>query len=234
MPPPGFAVPPRRRAVIVAGATGLVGRALVALLLAERSIGAVHALVRQPSPALTTASGVQQIVVDYAAGLPALPPVDDAYCCLGTTIKAAGSPDAFRAVDLDAVIAFARAARSAGATRLAVVSALGADPKSSVFYNRVKGEMEGAVTQLGFDSVIIARPSLLLGDRAALGQPARPAEQWAATLTRPLGVLIPKSVRPIEARTVARAMLRAMLRAEPGAWRFESAALQTMGHAEAR
>lgn len=228
MPPPGFAIPPRRRSAVVAGASGLVGRALIELLLAERTIGAVHALVRNPLPALSALSGVSQIVVDYAA-LPALPAVDDAYCCLGTTIKVAGSQAAFRAVDHDAVIAFAQAARAAGATRLGVVSALGANPASGVFYNRVKGEMEAAVVALGFDSVIIARPSLLLGNREALDQPVRSGERIAAMITGPLGGLIPKSVRPIEAVTVARALLRAMLQAERGAWRFESAALQELG-----
>lgn len=233
MPPTGFAIPPRRRGAAVAGATGLIGRALIDALLAERSVGAVHALVRSRSPVLGALAGVQQIVVDYGAELPALPPLDDAYCCLGTTIAAAGSQAAFRAVDHDAVITFARAARSAGATRLAVVSALGADAASSVFYNRVKGEMEAAIVRLGFDSVVIARPSLLLGDRDALGQPTRVGERIAAALTRPFSGLIPKSVRPIDAATVARALLRALQHAEPGAWRFESAALHELGRAAA-
>lgn len=226
---PGFAIPPRRRAALVAGATGLIGRALIERMLAERSVGAVHALVRNPTPALSMLSGVNQVIVDYARGLPELPVADDAFCCLGTTIKVAGSQAAFRAVDDDAVVAFARAARAAGATRFGVVSALGANPKSGVFYNRVKGEMEAAVMALGFDSVIIVRPSLLLGDRAALDQPVRAGERLAARVAGPLGALIPKSVRPIEAGTVARALLRAMLQAEPGAWRFESAALHELG-----
>jgi uncharacterized protein YbjT (DUF2867 family) len=227
----GFAVPARRRSAAVAGATGLVGRALIQLLLADRSVGAVHALVRNPSPALAALSGVQQVVVDYAAGPGALPAIDDAFCCLGTTIKAAGSQAAFRAVDHDAVLAFARAARQAGATRLGVVSALGAHARSGVFYNRVKGEMEAAIANLGFDSVIILRPSLLLGDRHALNQPTRPGERLAAAVTGPLGWLIPKGLRPIEAGTVARALLRAMQQAEPGVWRFDSAALQELGRA---
>ncbi len=225
----GFAIPPRRRAALVAGATGLIGRALVERMLAERSVGAVHALVRSPAPALSMLSGVNQVIVDYARGLPELPAADDAFCCLGTTIKVAGSQAAFRAVDHDAVVAFARAARAAGALRFGVVSALGANPKSGVFYNRVKGEMEADVMALGFDSVIIVRPSLLTGDRAALDQPVRTGERLAALVAGPLGALIPKSVRPIEADTVARALLRAMLQAEPGAWRFESAALHDLG-----
>jgi uncharacterized protein YbjT (DUF2867 family) len=225
----GFAIPPRRRSALVAGATGLVGRALLELLVAERSVGAVTALVRRRVPALSAYPGVAQLTVDFDQW-PALPEADDAYCCLGTTIKAAGSQQAFRAVDFDAVLAYAKAARTAGATRFGVVSALGANPTSSVFYNRVKGEMEAAVAALGFHSVIIVRPSLLLGNRDAIGQPLRPAERWAARLTGPLGALIPLSVRPIEARTVARALLRAMQQGESGVWRFESAALHKLGH----
>jgi len=105
------------------------------------------------------------------------PAVDDVFIALGTTIKVAGSREAFRAVDFDAVVAVARAARAAGATRLGVVSAMGADSRSPVFYNRVKGEMEDAVQGLGFETVVIARPSLLAGDRTALKQAPRPGEK---------------------------------------------------------
>jgi uncharacterized protein YbjT (DUF2867 family) len=138
------------------------------------------------------------------------------YIALGTTIKAAGSEAAFRRVDFEFVLNTARAARAAGATRLAVVSALGADPASRVFYNRVKGEMQAAVTELGYTSVVVAQPSLLLGDRAALGQPERTGEVWAARLLGPLGRVVPKCVRPITARAVAAALLAAMREAQPG------------------
>jgi uncharacterized protein YbjT (DUF2867 family) len=228
MAPTGFAIPPRRRNALVAGATGLVGRALLESLVAERSVGAVTALVRRRVPAFSAYPGVTQLTVDFEQW-PVLPEADDAYCCLGTTIRAAGSQQAFRAVDFDAVLGYAKGARAAGATRFGVVSAMGANPKSSVFYNRVKGEMEAAVATLGFDSVIIVRPSLLLGDRDAIGQPPRPAERWAARLTGPLGGLIPLSIRPIEARTVARALVHAMQRGEAGVWRFDSAALHKLG-----
>jgi len=167
-------------------------------------------------------------VVDFAA-LPALPAADEAYCCLGTTIKQAGSQAAFRAVDFDAVLGFARAALAAGVRRFAVVSALGAGPRSASFYNRVKGEMEAAVATLGFDSVVIARPSLLAGEREALGQPSRAGEQWALRLSAPFAGLIPKSVRPIQARTVARGMLAALGEARPGVCFVESAELQDLG-----
>jgi len=110
---------------------------------------------------------------------------------------------------------------------LAVVSALGADADSRVFYNRVKGEMQTAIAQLGYESVVIAQPSLLLGDRAALGQPARTGEIWAARLIAPLGWIVPKGVRPISARAVASALLTATLDAKPGVRILKSGAMQT-------
>jgi uncharacterized protein YbjT (DUF2867 family) len=167
-------------------------------------------------------------VVDFNA-LPTLPTVDDVYVALGTTIKVAGSQAAFRAVDFDAVVNTARGAREAGAHRLAVVSALGADAKSGVFYNRVKGEMQAAIAQLGYESVLIAQPSLLVGDREALGQPTRAGEVWATRLLRPVMGLVPASVRPIEARTVARALLGATLEGAPGVHTLSSARMQQIG-----
>jgi uncharacterized protein YbjT (DUF2867 family) len=107
-----------------------------------------------------------------------------------------------------------------------VVSALGADAKSRVFYNRVKGEMQVAIAQLGYESVVIAQPSLLLGDRVALGQPARSGEVWAARLLGPLGWIVPKGVRPIPARTVASALLAAILDAKPGVRVLRSGVMQ--------
>ena len=109
---------------------------------------------------------------------------------------------------------------------MAVVSALGADPASRVFYNRVKGEMQDAVTLLGYTSVVIAQPSLLLGDRAALGQPSRIGEVWAARLLGPLGRVLPKGIRPIAARAVAAALLAAMLEAQPGVRVLKSGDMQ--------
>jgi uncharacterized protein YbjT (DUF2867 family) len=130
-------------------------------------------------------------------------------------------------VDFDFVVATARAARAAGAARLAVVSALGADPGSRVFYSRVKGEMETAIMRLGYASVVIARPSLLLGDRVALGQPARSGEAWAARLLGPLGWAVPKRVRPIPARAVAAALVAATLDGKPGVRILESGAMHS-------
>lgn len=221
------------RSAWLAGATGLIGRELLALLLASDRYTKVHVLLRRAVRDLPQDAKLVVHRVDFAA-LPAdLPPADDVYIALGTTIKVAGSQQAFRAVDFDAVVNTARAAHAAGARRLAVVSALGADAKSGIFYNRVKGEMQAAVSALGFESVLFAQPSLLVGNRAALGQPTRAGEVWAGRLLRPVMTLVPASVRPIEARTVARALVRAMGDAQPGVHTLPSARLQQLGRANA-
>lgn len=211
---------------LLAGATGLIGRELARLWTGP---GLLHLLVRRPLEPEDAAPQVPRVhVVDFSA-LPALPQADEAYCCLGTTIKAAGSQAAFRAVDFDAVLAFARAAQRAGVQRFAVVSALGASPRATAFYSRVKGEMEAALAGLGFASLVIVRPSLLAGDRAALGQPARAGERLALALTAPLAPLIPRAWRPIAAVKVARAMQRALAEGRPGVRIVESAELQELG-----
>ncbi len=214
------------RTALLAGATGLVGGALLPMLLAGEHYQQVHVLVRRAAPDMKADARLQLHRVDFARLPTAFPAVDDVYIALGTTIKTAGSEAAFRQVDLEAVLNTARAARAAGATRLAVVSALGADPASRVFYNRVKGEMQAAVTQLGYTLVVIAQPSLLLGDRAALGQPSRTGEVWAARLLGPLGRLLPNGIRPIAASTVAAALLAAMLEAKPGVLLLKSGDMQ--------
>jgi uncharacterized protein YbjT (DUF2867 family) len=212
------------RKALLAGATGLVGSALLPLLCESPRYSEVHVLLRR-SVDLPPHEKARPHVIDFAQ-LPALPAVDDVYVALGTTIKVAGSQEAFRRVDLEYVVSTARAGRAAGATRLAVVSALGADAGSRIFYNRVKGEMQAAVARLGYESVTFAQPSLLLGDRAALGQPARSGEVWAERLFAPIGRLIPKGVRPIRARDVAAALLAATLEGKPGVHVLGSGAMQ--------
>jgi uncharacterized protein YbjT (DUF2867 family) len=110
-----------------------------------------------------------------------------------------------------------------------VISALGANKTSRVFYNRVKGEMEQAIGQMGFRSVVIAQPSLLVGDRRSLGQSRRPGEEWSLRLLLPVARFIPPKWRPIEARTVARALYRAMIESHPGVRVLNSAMLQELG-----
>ena len=195
---------PAGRRVLLAGATGLVGGVLLRHLLADDTVATVHVLARRALQ--IEHPKLQAQVVDFTA-LPTLPPLDEAYLALGTTIKVAGSQAAFRAVDFDANLAVARAALMAGVRRLGLVSAMGADPHARVFYNRVKGELEEAVKGLGFETLVIARPSLLLGDRRPLGQPARPGEHVGSLLAGVLRPLIPAQYRPIKALNVARALL---------------------------
>jgi len=220
----------RPTTALLAGATGLVGRALLARLLGADRRERVIVLARKPLPTTIARDPRLTVLVgDMAALAVESSPIDDAYIALGTTIRVAGSEAAFRAVDLDLVVAIARAARQAGARRLAVVSALGADRRSRVFYNRVKGEMEETVGALGYESVVLARPSLLLGDRESLGQPTRSGEVWAARLLGPLLPLVPAGVRPIAAPVVAAAMVAAVDEAEPGTRVLSSADLQRLG-----
>jgi uncharacterized protein YbjT (DUF2867 family) len=216
------------RTALLAGATGLIGRTLLPMLLAAKQYGSLHVLLRRAPPGLRDNARLKVHQVDFARLPESFPAVDDVFIALGTTIKAAGSETAFRQVDFDFVVNTARGARAGGATRLGVVSALGADARSRVFYNRVKGEMQLAVAQLGYESVVIAQPSLLLGDRAALGQPARSGEAWAARLLGPLGWMVPRGVRPIPARAVASALLAAVLEAMPGVRILKSGVMQ--GH----
>ncbi len=209
-------VPHPPRSALLAGATGLVGRELLPLLLTNPRYTRVQVLVRPSSSPIKPHAKLKVQTVDYR-DLPAdLPHIDDVYVALGTTIKTAGSNEAFREVDFDFVLATARAARAAGAQRIAVVSAIGADSNSRVFYNRVKGDMQTAIAAIGFETVVLAQPSLLLGDRAALGQPARPGEVWATRLIGPVMGLVPKAVRPIQAAAVARAMIDATLAGQRG------------------
>jgi len=216
--------------VLLAGATGLVGRALLVRLLAAERRQRVIVVARKPLPATSARDPRLTVRVGEMATLAGESgTLDDAYIALGTTIKIAGSEAAFRAVDFDLVVAVARRARAAGARRLAVVSALGADRRSRIFYNRVKGEMEEALTGLGYESVVLARPSLLIGDRESLGQPTRAGEVWAARLLGPLLPIVPASVRPIAATAVAAAMVDALDHAEPGTRVLSSADLQRLG-----
>jgi uncharacterized protein YbjT (DUF2867 family) len=196
---------PGSRSALLAGATGLVGGAILQGLLADASVTAVHVLARRPPRASHPKLHVH--LVDFPE-LPPLPRIDEVYLALGTTIKAAGSQAAFRAVDHDANLAVAKAALAAGAKRLGLVSAMGADTRSSLFYSRVKGELEQDLEGLGYEGLVIARPSMLAGDRGALGQPERGGEQLALRVTRLLRPLIPANYRSVLAGDVARALLR--------------------------
>ena len=189
----------------VVGASGLIGRQLVSQL--SQADQPVIALSRRSVDGL--ASKVQQQNIDFSAPWQHwnLPAFDTLFCALGTTIKVAGSKAAFRAGDFDYVVNTARAARAVGASRMAVVSSLGASATSSVFYNRTKGEMEQALIEIGFEHLVIVRPSLLDGNRSALGQSARPGEALGIALSRAFAFAIPKKYRCVPASAAARSMI---------------------------
>lgn len=192
------------RVVIIAGATGLVGKEILEGLLADNSVAMVHCLGRR-APTIQHAKLVYHIV-DFAE-LPALPPANEAYLALGTTIKTAGSQEAFRAIDLDASLAVAKAALMAGVTKVGLVSAMGADHRSMIFYSRVKGELEHALSQMPFEGLVIARPSMLVGNRETIGQPIRRGEVLASMLGGIFNALIPANYKPVKAVAVAKTLL---------------------------
>lgn len=196
-----------KRIVFIAGATGLVGRAILDGLLVDETVAEVHSLGRRVP--MIQHPKLRAHVVNFAS-LPLLPFADELYLAVGTTIKVAGSQDAFRAIDLDANLAVARAALIAGVKRVGLVSAMGADSNSKVFYSRVKGDLENSLAEMPFNGLVIARPSLLVGDREAAGQPVRRGERLGFALSKALGFLIPADYKPIEATAVAKALLSAV------------------------
>lgn len=205
--------------ILLAGATGLTGEHLCDRLLSEPTVEQVIAPTRRP---LAEHPHLNNPVGELAALLPTLhEPIDVAFCCLGTTQAQAGSEAAFRAVDVDLVLAFARRARELGARHLLVISAIGADRDSSFFYNRVKAEMEDALRQQDWPQLTIVRPSLLLGPRSE----QRLAERLAAPLSR----WLPGKYRGIEASVLARALWRLALEEEDGVRVIESDELRKLG-----
>jgi uncharacterized protein YbjT (DUF2867 family) len=195
----------------LAGGSGLVGGVLLRRLLDDARFDRVISVGRRTLP--LEHPKLTQALADFAspAALEALPPPTVAFSCLGSTIKKAGSRDAFRAVDYGAVLAFARAARRAGAGVLVHVSSMGANPRSRAFYLAVKGELERDVAGLGFPSVYALRPSMLDGKR----EEHRPGEAIGLVVMRALGPLL-GSYRPTKVEAIAKVMIASALAAAPG------------------
>ncbi|HEX4025598.1 MAG TPA: oxidoreductase [Steroidobacteraceae bacterium] len=222
------------RIALVAGGSGLIGGKLLPLLLAGSEYTRVQALSRRPLPLEhpRLANRVLRFDAPFGAQLKGLV-CHDAFCCLGTTLRAAGSEAAFRAVDHDLVVAFAREALAAGAQRLVLVSAMGADPASKYLYLRVKGETERSLEALRPRSLDILQPALLLGVRRewrALELAAQPL-MWA------IGPLLRGSwarFRAIEAAAVAAAMRGAARSARRGVYRYTYRELLRLAGAAAR
>lgn len=204
----------------IAGATGLVGGHVLRCLLEDPRVEKVIAPTRStlpPHPKL-----LNPII---GSGWPVLSLLDEAYCCLGTTRKDAGSDAAFRAVDLDLAVSFARAAKTGGARRIGLVSSAGANAASSLLYPRTKGEAERTIAGLGFETVVIARPSLLLGPRAK-PRAAEKVGEAALTLLKPFLIGSWRKYRAIAGSTVAAALIASVRRDFSGTLTLESDALQ--------
>lgn len=211
---------------LLLGATGLVGRHTLARLAADDRWARVVTLDRRPLPRASARHEPHVVDFDRLGDLnEALFAVDSLFCALGTTIKQAGSQDAFRRVDLEIPAAAARRARAAGATQALLVSAMGADADSRIFYNRVKGEAEAAVAHAGFEAVQIVQPSLLTGDR----DETRVGEQVGEAV---LGFLEPlllgplRKLRPTAADDVAAALVALAAAKRPGVNRYEPEAIR--------
>lgn len=206
--------------LMLVGATGAVGRAVLAQALSDRRVAEVVALTRRPLPA---AERLLNVVVDFD-NLPEQAPwwtVDAVICTLGTTQRAAGSNAKFAAVDRDLPLRIARRARAAGATRFALNSSLGADAASGNFYLRTKGEAEEAIRRLGYPGYTIVRPSLIDTERTE----SRPGERLALIFSRALQPAIPKRWRAVKAAAIARALLDGALAERPISRVIESAEL---------
>lgn len=209
------------RNALIAGATGLVGKHLLSMLLNSNDYKKVYVLSRQPLD--EEHPKLEEVIIDFDR-LPEqeLPAADDVFCCLGTTMKKAGSKEAFRQVDFVYPYELARKARESGAEQYLLISAMGANRGSFFFYNRVKGEVEEGISRLpGYKSISIFRPSLLFGER----EEKRLGEGIAGKLMqfiKPLMIGPLRKYRGIHARTVANGMLKTAQQKPRGVHVYES------------
>lgn len=192
-----------KKAIII-GASGLIGKALTTELLNDIRYSEIILLVRKPLE--LSHQKLKQVVFNFEAPDSSVLNADELFCCLGTTIKTAGSKEAFYKVDYHYVVNTAKAARANGVKKMEVISSMGADKNSSIFYSKVKGEMEDALSALGFDELVIVHPSLLLGNRTEF----RLGETISKWLMIGLAFLIPKKYKAIKDTQVAKAMIHYM------------------------
>jgi uncharacterized protein YbjT (DUF2867 family) len=216
-----------QKIVLLAGASGFVGNLAVTSLLEAPDIGRVYAVTRRPlgreNARLANRIVSFEQIESQLKGLTC----HAALCALGTTIRQAGSQDAFRQADIDAVLAFARAAKAAQAQRFVVVSSAGADATSRNFYLRTKGELEEALQGLGFASLDLLQPGLLLGWRGEI----RPLELLGSVfmpLINPFLTGKREPLRAIPAQTVAAAMVGAIRSGRRGVQRYTFSGIQAL------
>ncbi len=192
------------KTALIAGASGLIGKQCLYQCLESNDYFKVIVLVRKQLP--VKHAKLEQVVVDYDRPETLAIAADDVFCCLGTTIKKAGSQDAFRKVDFVYPMELAKQTLAKGAIGFFLVSAIGANKDSSIFYSRVKGELEETLRQLPFKTLCIVRPSLLIGTRTEF----RLGERIAQIISKPLGFLFfgpLKQYKPVKDTEVANALL---------------------------
>lgn len=198
------------KTVAIIGASGVVGSRALRELLARNDVARIIALGRRPAPVEHERVSSRVVDLQSRAAIAAELPDDVAIAisCIGTTMKKAGSKEAFRAIDHDAVIAFGQAVRDKGVPRFVMVSALGADARSSNFYLKTKGEADDGLTRLEFAQLTILRPSLI--DDDGTRSEARLGERIALPITRAVFSIVGKTNRyaPIRADVIARALVR--------------------------
>jgi uncharacterized protein YbjT (DUF2867 family) len=208
--------------ILLAGGTGLIGSEVQNYLLDQDGILELHSLVRRPSGTSHERLFEHVVDFDHLEAIKSLEGLDTVFCCLGTTMKKAGSREAFRKVDYEYPLALAKLAKAAGATTFVLVSSMGANSHSAFFYSRVKGDIEDAIGKLHFKSTIIVRPSLLLGDRneKRLGEDIGKVFMKLIPYTGRL-----KNYKPIYGRQVAKAMVKAAAEFKEGHHILESGLL---------
>ncbi|WP_153448261.1 NAD(P)H-binding protein [Vibrio algicola] len=206
--------------LLIIGATGLVGRHVLDLALADPRVTAIIAPTRR---ALTSHPKLTSTMIDFEqlSAEQSCWNVDAVICTLGTTIKSAGSKAAFKRVDHDYPLMVARLAHQHGASSYILNSALGANPTSKVFYNQIKGEVEQNLQTIGFDSLTFVQPGLIGGKRDDFRFGER-ILAIALTLTQPL---LPKRWRISPASNIAQALLDSAVESKPGCHRIRSAQL---------
>jgi len=211
-----------KKNILIAGSTGLIGNFLLKYLLEEEKVEKVYALTRRDL-------GFQhqklvQIIFDFdkEESYKSLPAVDEIMCCLGTTIKVAGSKENFRKVDQGYPLKLAKWGKSTGVSAYHVITSMGTSENSRIFYSRVKGELEEALKKINFERLFIYQPSQLLGDR----KEHRRGEKIAIAVMKFIDPIVPAKYKIIKVQDVAKAMKVKLLGTEMGARTFLSDEIQ--------
>ncbi|MBI9074599.1 MAG: NAD(P)H-binding protein [Desulfatibacillum sp.] len=217
----------KEQTIMLAGGTGLVGSHCLKFLQDAAFCKHIKVVTRKPVPVIESFSKARQFLVDFdnPETLKQAGTCDAVICAMGTTIKKAGSPEAFKKVDFTYCLEVARAGLAGGARHFLLVTAMGSSPRSKIFYNRIKGELEQAVMALGFPCVSVFRPSLILGAR----EESRSGEELGRLFSRMFGFAIPAKYKAIQAADIARAIVGQAAECRDFSQIFESHEIRALG-----